>query len=290
MANKPMNTNGSEGENHEIGRKLYNKDKQYNQQNDNQRYGNRREDTREWGEGNYFHTGPNPRGAQDPDRDRNRNFDRNRNDDRRGGASNSSYNQGQNAHLNDHYGSRSDSSYRNERSFINHGDRNQYQHDESHSMRRPHTSGGSLQGNQEDVRGQQNDPWREGPGSGSRYKESDYRYGSGSHNWYTEDRYTPNDDNNRRNNPRHDDRGFMDRMKDTWNDIWHSDDEDYQSRGDRYQSNADRLDTRKRYGSEQYRDRNFDKGLEGGPRWADETDSGQDNYFDDRDNTNRYRR
>lgn len=287
MANKPMNSNGSEGDNHEIGRELYNKDKQHNQ-NNSQRYSNRGEDTRQWGEGNYFHTGPNPRGAQDRDNDRNRNND----DYRRGGSSNSSYNQGQNAHLNDHYGSRSGSAYRNERSIIDHGDRgnNQYQHDERHNMRRPHSPGGSLQGNHDDVNRQQNDPWREGPGSGSRYKDDDYRYGSGSHNWYTEDRYTPNDDNNRRNNPRHDDRGFMDRVKDTWNDIWHSDDEDYQQRGSRYQSNADQLDSRRRYGSEQYRNRNFDSGYEGGPRWADESDSGEDDRYNDRDNTNRRRR
>ncbi|GAB3530944.1 hypothetical protein GCM10027443_12410 [Pontibacter brevis] len=286
MANRQRN--GAEGENQRIGRELYNRDQQHNQDNDNynQRYSNRGENTSTWGEGNHFHTGPNPRGAQDRDRD----FDRNRNsnDYRRGGSSNSSYNQGQNAHLSDHYGSRSDSPYRNERSFINHGDR--YQHDERHNMRRPHTPGGSLQGNHDSVRGQQNDPWREGPGGESRYKESDYRYGSGSHNWYTENRYTPNNDDDRRNNPRHDDRGFMDRIKDTWNDIWHSDDEDYQPRNRQYQSNSERLDTRTHYGSAQYRDRNFDNGFEGGPRWADESDSGQDDYYNDRDNTNRYRR
>lgn len=282
MANERKDTNGNERNNQEIGRELYKKNQQHNQDN-NQRYASRRENTREWGEGNFFHTGPSPRGAQDRDSNRNRS-----DNDYRGGSSNTSYNQGQNAHLNDHYGSRSDSAYRNERSVINHGD--QYKHDERHSMRRPHTPGGSLQGNTNDVREQQNDPWREGPGSGSRFKESDYRYGSGSHNWYTENRYTPNNENDRRNNPRHDDRGFVDRVKDTWNDIWHSDDEDYQPRGDRYQSNADRLDSRRRYGSEQYRDRNFDKGFEGGPRWADESDSGQDDYYNDRDNTNRRRR
>jgi hypothetical protein len=278
MANKPMN--GNEGDNHDIGRKLYERDQQHNQDNTT-RYayrGNPSTQDRKWSEGNFFHTGPSPRGAQDRDRN---------NDYLRGGSSNSSSNQGQNVRLGDHYGSRTDSSYRNERSYIDHGDhgRSQYRHDESHSMRRPHTPGGSLQGNYDDVNRSPYEPWNEGPGSGSRYKEADYRYGSGSHNWYRENRFTPDDDRNRH----HDDRGFIDRVKDTWNDIWHSDDKDYQPRN-RHQSQSDSLDTRERYGSAQYRDRNFDKGYEGGPRWADESDSWRDDNYSNRDETNRYRR
>jgi hypothetical protein len=280
MANKPMNLDVNEGENHEIGRKLYEKDQQLNQANQT-RYayrGNQGTQDRKWSEGNFFHTGPSPRGAQD--RQRNEGY-------RRGGSSHTSYNQGQNAHLGDHYGSRSDSSYRNERSYIDHGDHgsSQYRHDERHSMRRPQTPGGSLQGNYEDVNRTPYEPWNEGPGSGSRYKESDYRYGSGSHNWYRENRFTPDDDRDRH----HDDRGFIDRMKDTWNDIWHSDDKDYQPRH-HPQSSSDRLDTRQRYGSAPYRDRSFDRGYEGGPRWADESGSRRDDDYSDRDDTNRYRR
>lgn len=285
MANKQMNLNNNEGENHEIGRELYNKDQQHNQgSNQNQRYGYRGSNERKWDEGNFFHTGPSPRGAQDRER-------RNDTDYRRGGSSNSSYNQGRNAHLGDHYGSRSDSSYRNERSYIDHGDQGsgRYQHDERHNMRRPHTPGGSLQGNQDDVSSHKTNPWRDTPGGESRYKESDYRYGSGSHNWYRENRYTPDNDNDRRNNRQHDDRGIMDRVKDTWNDIWHSDDREYQPRN-RHQSNSDRLDTRTRYSSDAYRDRDFDRGYEGGPRWADESDKGHDDYGNDRDRTGRYRR
>ena len=278
-----MNLNGSKGENHEIGRELYNRDKQNNQSDSEHRGGDH---NRKWNEGNFFHTGPNPRGAQDRER-----YNSSDNGYRRGGSSNSSYNQGQNAHLNDHYGSSSESTYRNDRSYIDHGDRgsNNYRYDERHSMRRPHTPGGSLQGNHDDVNSYQNDPWRDGPGSGSRYKEDDYRYGSGSHNWYRENRYTPDNGDDRRNDRQHDDRGFVNRVKDTWNEIWHSDDDDYQPR-DRHQSNADRLDTHRRYDSSAYRDRNFDKGYEGGPRWADESDNGNDSYDNNRNRSDRYRR
>lgn len=259
-----MNPNGTEGDNHEIGRRLYEKDQEHNQSTPT-RYAYRGNQDRKWSEGNFFHTGPSPRGAQD----------RQRQDDyRRGGSSHTSYNQGQNAHLNDHYGSRSDSSYRNERSYIDYGNHrgSQYRQDESHSMRRPRTEGGSLQGNYDDVNRTPYEPWNEGPGSASRYKESDYRYGSGSHNWYREGRYTPDSDATAPY-PR-DPRSFMDRVKDTWSDIWHSDDKDYRPRH-HHQSQSDRLDTHKRYGSEPYRDRNFDRGYEGGPRWADESDSGR---------------
>ncbi|GAA4434445.1 hypothetical protein GCM10023188_25400 [Pontibacter saemangeumensis] len=283
MANKPMNPNGSEGENHEIGRELYNKDRQQHQSS-GQRYGYRGDNDRKWDEGNFFHTGPNPRGAQDRERP-----NRNESDYRRGGSSHSSYNQGRNAHLSDHYGSRSDSTYRNERSFIDHGNHGSghYQQDERHSMRRPQTPGGPLESSHDDVSRHHSDPWRDSPGGESRYKDTDFRYGSGSHNWYRENRYTPDDDNDRRNNRQHDDRGIVDRVKDTWNDIWHSDEKDYQPRN-RYQSNEDRLDTHRRYGSNAYRDRNFDRGYEGGPRWADESDKGHDD--NDRDRSGRYRR
>ncbi|WP_161889875.1 hypothetical protein [Pontibacter russatus] len=279
MADRPMNPERNEGENHEIGRELYNRDRQQNQ-GSSRRYGYRGDNDRKWDEGNFFHTGPSPRGAQDREH-----TGPSGNEYRRGGSSHSSYNQGQNAHLSDHYGSRSDSTYRNERSYIDHGNHGSghFQHDERHSMHRPHTPGGSLQGNYDDLNSYQNDPWREGPGSGSRYKESDYRYGSGSHNWYRENRYTPD----HRSHVQGEGRGIMDRVKDTWNDIWHSDDKDYQPRH-RHQSNADRLDTRTRYSSDAYRDRNFDRGYEGGPRWADESDRGHDSR--DSDRTSRYRR
>ncbi|MDX5422847.1 MAG: hypothetical protein LPK07_05460 [Hymenobacteraceae bacterium] len=267
MTNTAGNYRGREEENQRIGRQLHEQDQKH------KRYEYRGKDTRQWGEGNYFHTGPNPRGAQDsPERKYGENYRHDRNQ---------TYAQGRNAHLRDHYGSRSESPYRNERSYLDHGD--QYQHSEQHSMRRPHQPGGSLEGNYNDVNEYKTDPWREGPGSGSRFKETDYRYGSGSHNWYREGRYTPDEERS------HNNRGFFQRMKDTWDDIMHSDEPGYKPHS-RYESQADRLDSRKRYGSEVYRDRNFNRGYEGGPRWADEVDSGHDDYYNDTDRTQRYRR
>ncbi|MFD2513043.1 hypothetical protein ACFSRY_04140 [Pontibacter locisalis] len=268
MTNTAGRYRGYEEENWRMGRKLNEEDKEKQK-----RYGYRGHDNREWDEGNYFHTGPSPRGAQDtPERKYGENYQHDRN---------STYAKGRNAHLNDHYGSRSDSAYRNEKSYLDHGD--SYQHSEQHNMRRPHTSGGSLQGNTTDRTDYQNNIWREGPGSRGRYKEDDYRYGSGSHNWYREGRYTPDED---RRSPEH--RGFFNRVKDTWNDIWHSDDPNYRPHS--RPSQAQRIDSYERHGSESYRDRSFDKGYEGGPRWADETDSGRDDYYKDSDRTQRYRR
>ncbi|WP_439881148.1 hypothetical protein ACSX1A_18645 [Pontibacter sp. MBLB2868] len=269
MANMTGRYSGHEEENWRMGRKLHQEDKELQK-----RYGYRGHDNREWDEGNYFHTGPSPRGAQEtPERKYGENYQHDRN---------STYAQGRNAHLRDHYGSRPNSPYRNERSYLDHGD--EYRHSEQHSMRRPHAPGGALQGTTSDRTDYQNNIWREGPGSRSRYKEDDFRYGSGSHNWYREGRYTPDV-----HNQSHDHRGFFTKVKDTWNDIWHSDDPEYQQHR-HYESRAERIDPAERHGSEPYRDRNFDRGYEGGPRWADETDTGSDDYYKDIDRTQRYRR
>ncbi|MCX2741268.1 hypothetical protein [Pontibacter anaerobius] len=268
MADEQSNRN-----NQQIGKDLYKKDEgQWGQHG--QRYGYRGQDTRQWGEGNYFHTGPNPRGAQDSNE---RKYGESYHHDRR-----STYAQERNAHLGEHYGSKPGSAYREESHYLNHGNRR----GEQHEMRRPQTPGGSLQRNYGDTNDYRNEPWREAPGSRSRYKDDDYRYGSGSHNWYREGRYTPDSDETAPY-PR-DHRGFMTRVKDTWNDIWHSDEPGYQRH--HHQSGADRVDSHKRYGSEPYRDRSFDRGYEGGPRWADESDSGRDNYYNDTDRNQRYRR
>lgn len=280
MANKEMNLNGSQGENHEIGRDLYNRDKQYNQDN-NQRRGNYRGDeTRDWGSDNFFHTGPNRRGAQDRD---NYGYRRNDQDYPRGGASHSSYNQGQNAHLNDHYGSRSNSSYRNERSYINHGDGNRNSNQNSYQ---DENIGSSQPGNFNEPPRDRGSAWRDTPGGRSRYKETDYRYGSGSHNWYRENRYTPDDGSRERDY--HDDRGFFQRMKDGWNDIMHSDDPGYNN--DRSRQGGPNNFSNERNSFDQYRSRNFDRGYENGPRWADESDSGHDDNYGGIDRSQRLRR
>ncbi|WP_018476658.1 hypothetical protein [Pontibacter roseus] len=252
-------------ENQRIGRELYQKD----QQQQPTRYGYRGRSEKNWDEGNFFHTGPNPRGAQD----------RGRGNYPSGGSSGSSYRVGEGAHLNDHYGSQPGSHYRNESHFLNHGDRTH-----GSGQRPPYVQDGSQPGNYNEPPTSQDSLWREGPDTRSRYKETDFRYGSGSHNWYSEGRYSPDVA------PRSDDnRGFFTKVRDTWNDIMHSDDTDYQRR-QRYDQRADHLSSRQRYGSEQYRDRNFDQGYEGGPRWADETDSGKDNHYKNIDQTQRYRR
>lgn len=275
MADRDKNYTDKGEYNQRIGRELSNRNQNTNQQ----RYGYRgSNDDRQWGEGNYFHTGPSPRGAQDTERRYGENYQHNRN---------STYAQERNQDLHRHYGTDASSAYRNERNSLNRGDRDNYQHSQQHSIRRPHTPSGALEGNRTDVSDYQNDQWREGPGSRSRYKEDDYRYGSGSHNWYREGRYTPDSDETAPH-PR-DHRGFFDRVKDTWNDIWHSDDPNYRPHN-RYQAPEERISSRERHGSEAYRDRRFDRGYEGGPRWSDEIDSGHDNYYNDTDRTQRYRR
>ncbi|TPE45287.1 hypothetical protein [Pontibacter mangrovi] len=272
MANNPMTPDNNE--NHEIGRDLYKKDQQQQGQQHTQRYGYRGQDTRQWGEGNYFHTGPNPRGAQDkPEHKYGESYQHDQH---------STYARERNAHLADHYGSKPGSAYREEGHYLNHGNRS------GHYMQRPEAPGAPLQSNRSDMNERRNEPWREGPGTRSRYKDDDFRYGSGSHNWYREGRYTPDSDETAPYPREH--RGFMDRVKDTWNDIWHSDDPRYQPRHQHQPSPADRVDSHKRYGSEPYRDRYYSRGYESGPRWADETDSGNDNYYNDIDRDQRYRR
>ncbi|PRY09861.1 hypothetical protein CLV24_11766 [Pontibacter ummariensis] len=277
-----MDLNNRETDNHRIGRELYNRDqdqkhRQDNDQERDRRYGNH--NTSEWDSGNFFHTGPNPRGAQDRERD----------SYRRGGVRNSTYNQGQNAHLNDHYGSRPDSPYRNERAYLNHGDRaQQYNQNDEHYMRRPQQPGGALQGNRNEVNDYQNDQWREGPDSRSRYKEDDYRYGSGSHNWYREDRpYYESNESRRRREQDH--RGFFQKLGDTWHDIWHSDDRNFQPR-DRDRSPSEQTSSRERHGYEAYRNRNYNKAYENGPKWADPSDTQRDNESRDINRDQRYRR
>jgi len=264
MTNTAGNYSGHEEENHRIGRELHQQD-----QHQQKRYGYRGHDPRQWGEGNFFHTGPSPRGAQDkPEQKYGENYRHDRNQ---------TYAQGRNAHLADHYGSRSDSAYRRESDYLDHGEH------APHSMHRPRQAGEPLEGNTYDMNEYRTDPWREGPGSGSRYKDADFRYGSGSHNWYREGRYTPDEEHS------DDNRGFFQRMKDTWNDIMHSDDPDYSSQN-RPHTGHKPLDFSQRHGSEAYRNRSFNSGYEGGPRWADEVDSGRDDYYDDRDRTQRFRR
>ncbi|TXK47450.1 hypothetical protein FVR03_09650 [Pontibacter qinzhouensis] len=260
------------GDNQQVGRELYRKDQERNEN----RHEPRRASYQEWGEDSYFHTGPSKRGAQDHDRKNSYNSD---------APHSNSYNQRQHPSQSEHYGTRSSSAYRNEGSYLNHGDN----YNNKNQKNRYGGISGSQPGNYNEPPTQKDNIHREGPGSRSRYKEDDYRYGSGSHNWYRENRYSPDEDRDQR----HDDRGFFERMgegiRDTWNDIMHADDRDYQDRNQRYRA-PEKGSDRVRMGSEPYRDRRYDRGYEGGPRWADETDSGRDDYYNDSDRSQRYRR
>ncbi|WP_114783912.1 hypothetical protein [Botryobacter ruber] len=257
--------------NQRLGRELYQRD--HDPEHPEARHHDRRHTNRKWDEGNYFHTGPSERGAQDSGKGY-----------YSSGTGSSSYHEGQHAHMQDHYGSRRDSPYRNERSYLDHGTH-------GFSKQQPYSQGSrnyANPGNYNERPDAHDNIYREGPGSRSRYKEDDYRYGSGSHNWYREGRYTPDEDRSR-----HDDRGFFERagdaIRNTWNDIMHADDADYQRR--HYRPHHEKGSDRVRMGSEPYRDRQqFNRGYEGGPRWADESDTGHDNRYDDTDRTHRYRR
>ncbi|MBX0333930.1 hypothetical protein K3G39_11855 [Pontibacter sp. HSC-14F20] len=266
MENRGENHGRPGAENQRIGRELYNKDRE--QQPQRYAYRGQNQSQKKWDEHNYFHTGPSPRGAQDRDRqaETGRHYTGNRP---------APYQSDQGAYQSGHYGSRSESPYRNESHYLNHGYRGQ----ESSSQQpyRSQMGGGSQPGNYNEPPTSQDSLWREGPGTRSRYKEDDYRYGSGSHNWYNEGRYSPDVEPENR-----DKRGFFKRMRDTWDDIMQSDNPDYEPHN-RYdpERRAEQLSTRQRYGGESYRDRNFDRGYEGGPRWADETDSGHDDYYKD---------
>ena len=275
MSNKTENNSGyEEGENHRIGRELYDRDRQ-----DNRYKGNREPSGREWGEGNFFHTGPSRHGAQD-NPSRNQYFNRS-------GNTRSSYNQGQQpSNPREHYGNKPDSTYRNERNYLDHGD--------SYNPRYGN-AGGTAAGSYNQYEPYREHNWQKSQDDRSLYKQDDYRYGSGSHNWYSEGRYTPDES---RRQPA-DDRGFFERvgstLKNTWNDIMHSDDPDYPRNYRDTRNQSDRVSSHERHGSEQFMGRRFDNGYdrdrdmgyEGGPRWADETDSGKDNYYNDTDRSQR---
>ena len=260
--------NYNEEENQRIGRELHRRDMEQNLPKE--RYGYRTPKDQKWDEGNYFHTGPARRGAQDRDQT-NRATGTNR--------PQGNYNRGEGAHLNDHYGSRPNSAYRTERSYLDHGD------SFSSGQYHPQQYSGAQPGNYNEPPVSRYEQYNDVPGGRSRYKETDFRYGSGTHNWYQEGRFTPDSTPE----PQRDKRGFFDRVRDTWNDIMHSDDPDYRPKHN-YPTHEDRVNERKRYGNDLYNRQQFDRGYEGGPRWADETDTGKDNLYNDDERTQRYRR
>lgn len=226
---------------------------------ENKNRNDREEDMSDWGEENFFHTGPNPRGSRkfkeeqrhQPTRQREEYFSNHyRNQDRQLRSMDDQHG---------HYGARPNSVYRREDS-LNYGDQRQ----DRRQGQKQASPGSGYEPNRHPV-GYDHNPHTEGPFSGSRYKEDDYRYGSGNHNFYKEGRYQRGggigggfEDN----------KGFFERVGDGIRDAWDS------------ISNEDRdnvVNSKNRY----YRDdadqrRNFDRGYESGPGWADESDSGRD--------------
>ncbi len=242
MADNSENNDNRGRDNQRIGRELYQQNKA--QQRHNQ----------DWNAGNQFHTGPSSHGAQDrPEQTRGNDFTQNRN---------TAYNQGNNPYRN-----QPDSSYSYEQSsWANPRNRP----DNDYDNRNRYARDGAQPGNYNDENAEQNDRWRESPDSRTRYKDDDYRYGSGSHNWYREGRYSPDHANSQQ-----DPRGFFQRVKDGWNDIMQSDNPDYVSRSPNRE--PDRFD-RERRGSEVFRDQNPNKGNRSGSRWTNESNSENDYY------------
>ncbi|WP_205500142.1 hypothetical protein [Rufibacter psychrotolerans] len=135
-------------------------------------------------------------------------------------------------------------------------------------------------------------PYNEYPGSRSRYKDDDYRYGSGNHDWYQEHRYTAND-GRRVDHDKGDVLGDMgEGLREAWYDIKHGVQNMFNrsgNHGNQYDNDRDnrRNDQDHRRNNHEYRSRD-DRGYERGPRWSDESDTGDDSFFYNRDNTPRY--
>ncbi|ALI98528.1 hypothetical protein [Rufibacter tibetensis] len=128
-------------------------------------------------------------------------------------------------------------------------------------------------------------PYNEYPGSRSRYKDDDYRFGSGNHTWYEEQRYTDNN-GHRQDRDKGDITGEMgEGVRDAWNTMKHGV-QNLFGRNSDHHDDHNRHDNRRN--DHEYRARE-DRGTERGPRWSDETDSGDDNNSRyNRDNNPRY--
>ena len=103
------------------------------------------------------------------------------------------------------------------------------------------------------------------------FEAEDYRYGSGNRHWesigHDHDYDADNDRNGNRsrNNDQHDNRGFFgriaDQVREDWRTFTHPDDNQDQNQNN--QNNQNRRNE----------PRNFNRGYESGPRWADEDDA-----------------
>jgi hypothetical protein len=249
-----------------VGEKLHDS---YNR-NDYDRYGHRREDRedrsesrhdrnqRKWDEGNFFHTGPNPSGSRQYQEERDSHHTTSRHEDYFSNHYRNQDRQLKGMHdQHGHYGARPDSVYRRPDN-LNYGDQRQNQ-----GSQKDYVPFGSGYEPQRRPMGLDHSPHTEGPGTGSRYKEDDYRYGSGNHNFYKEGRYQRGggigqgfDDN----------KGFFERVGDGIRDAW-------TSVTNRDEDNVPESDNRYYRKDKDARGRNFDRGYESGPRWADESET-----------------
>lgn len=123
----------------------------------------------------------------------------------------------------------------------------------------------------------EDNPYHEYPGSRSRYKDDDYRYGSGNHSWYQERRFTDNS-GRRADQDKGDILGDMgEGLREAWHDmkhgvqnLWH------RNTGGNRNDYTDRSNVHGENRHEQEYRSQRDHGYERGPRWSDETDSGDD--------------
>ncbi|MBC3542077.1 hypothetical protein ACFSC6_07220 [Rufibacter sediminis] len=298
-------------QNHQIGRELYNRDRESHQSP-------QRSSDNNWHSGNQFNHNQHQNHFPEDSHQRNSNADR--------GAS-----------LSKHYGNSEYSAYRNPNS-LNYGDgrgnstpqsggssygsgrsqqgnehftpygdsRGNYNarqdsygqgHDRVHSDNRiseqrrlDDTNENYYRGAYMDSRGVRQElprpddnPYNEYPGTRSRYKDDDYRYGSGNHTWYEEQRYT---DNNGRRADR--DKGdILGDMGEGVREVWHDVKNMFSRNSDHRDQDQNRYDQDNRRNDHEYRSRN-DRGTERGPRWSDETDSGDDASRHPRNNNPRY--
>ncbi|GGK87521.1 hypothetical protein ACD591_19460 [Rufibacter glacialis] len=295
---------GGDAENHQRGRELYQRDQQRHQQNPQQQH---RPEDRHWDAGNHFHTGySNQTHSHFPEdtHERTSNADR--------GASLSKHygQQEYSAYRNPdslNYGDgRGNSTYsgpqqgrgfagsQNSGTYSSHGDgRGNYSarqdsygqgHENVHpdnriseQRRRDDTNENYYRGGYMESRGVRTElprpddnPYNDWPGGRSRYKDDDYRYGSGNHTWYDEHRYT---DNNGRRADR--DKGDVlgdmgEGVREAWQDMKHGVRNLFNRNSDQSQPDHDSRRHDHEYRSPQ------DRGTERGPRWSDETDSGDD--------------
>jgi hypothetical protein len=210
-----------------------------------------------------------------------------------------------------HYGARPDSAYRDQ-SRINYGDNRQHpenqqwnnqnqdwqnqrygqNQDRHQNQNRPTGQNQNYRGQQSGYGDQRHDYYNnppQGEHAGTRFwgeregfKEDDYRYTSGNRgNWEapgTSSHDRDEDNRNRyRSSDRHQDRdqGFFDRMGNSISNAWNSMTGNDDDKDNRYDND---------YRNRHPQNRNFNRGYESGPRWADEDDR------HNRDRENRRRR